>query len=117
MSEATFSTTPTGDRIRDRFTVLVNSSMYQRGFDVLLCIALAAPITMEAKAADELQCMVIPPTLSGLAGQEFLQSALEAAWAAGLCPKNHRSAPMPNQPAEHPAASRASSACDAILTA
>jgi hypothetical protein len=98
MTEATFSTTPAGDRIRDRFTVLTNTTMYNRGRDVLLCmvdwqdriVAIVEPVQFERKTAEELEAIMIPPTFSGSAGEEFLQSALEAAWKAGLRPKNWR---------------------------
>lgn len=98
MMESTFGTTPAGDRIRDRFTVLTNSSFYGRGRDVLLCmvdwqdriVALVEPIQFERKPPEKLESIILPPTFSGPAGEEFLQSALEAAWKAGLRPKNWR---------------------------
>ncbi|MET4187592.1 hypothetical protein ABIB86_000459 [Bradyrhizobium sp. JR1.7] len=98
MIDATFSTAGNGDRIRDRFAVFVNSSVYGRGREVLLAmvdfrgdiVAVAPSITMEAKTPEEVNTTFLPPTISGPAGTEFLQSALDAAWAAGLRPKNWR---------------------------
>lgn len=92
------STTPGGDQIRDRFAVFSNSAMYQRGRDVLLCmvdyadriVAVVPPFEIEYKGAEALEMVQIAPTISGLSGNEFLQAALEAAWTAGLRPKNWR---------------------------
>lgn len=98
VTDATFSTAPNGDRIRDRFAVFSNSTMYRRGRDVLLAmvdyqgriVATAPPLVMVYDSPEKLEMQMIPPTLSGAAGIEFLQSALEAAWEQGLRPKNWR---------------------------
>lgn len=98
MTEATFSTAANGDRIRDRFAVFVNSSMYGRGREVLLAmvdfhgdiVSVAPTVTFERKTREEIEQTFLQPTLSGPAGTEFLQAALEAAWEAGLRPKNWR---------------------------
>jgi hypothetical protein len=98
MTEPTFSTTSTGDRIRDRFTVLAQPSLYRRFTDVLLCmtdysdriVAVVPPFTIERRDPKDFEAIVLTPTIDGPAGLEFLQSALDAAWAAGLRPKNWR---------------------------
>lgn len=98
MTDATFSTTPAGDRIRDRFAVFSNTTLFGRGTDVLLAmvdyqdriVATSTAVAMEYKPADELAQFHLAPTFSGPAGTEFLQAALDAAWRAGLRPKNWR---------------------------
>lgn len=90
------STAPNGDRIRDRFAVFTNSTMYNRGRDVLLCmvdynntvVSTVPRFQLEWKPPGHFDAIVIEPTISGPAGNEFLQSALDAAWEAGLRPKN-----------------------------
>lgn len=95
MIEATFSTKPNGDRVRDRLAVFSNTTIYGRGLDVLLCtvdyqdriMAVAEPIVFKAGDFDS---SYIAPTLSGPPAMEFLQAALDAAWKAGLRPTNWR---------------------------
>lgn len=90
--------TPTGDRIRDRFTVLAQSSLYGRFTDVLLCmtdysdriVSVVPPFTLERRDPEHFEAIALTPTICGPAGLEFLQSALDAAWTAGLRPKNWR---------------------------
>lgn len=89
--------TPQGDRIRDRFMVMVNSSFYNRGRDVVLgmvdwrenLVAVVDRVEFRAYTQEDHSTMM-QPTLQGIDGQNFLQAALDAAWEAGLRPKNWR---------------------------
>lgn len=96
MVDATFSTKPNGDRVRDRLAIFTNTTMYRRGYDVLICtvdwqdrIVSVMDGPMVFKHGD-FGTQMIQPTLDGSAGLEFLQAALDAAWAAGMRPKNWR---------------------------
>lgn len=88
-------TTPQGDRIRDKFVVMVNSSFYRQGHDVLLAmrdwrdqiVAVAERVEFKPYGQDDLNHL-LEPTFQGADGKQFLQAALEAAWEAGLRPKN-----------------------------
>jgi hypothetical protein len=93
MIEATFSTKPNGDRIRDRIEVFSNRSMYGRSIDVMICtvdyqdriVAVVKDLTFTGGDFDSIY---IEPTISGPPAVEFLQAALNAAWKAGLRPTN-----------------------------
>jgi hypothetical protein len=98
MTDPSFSVAPSGDVIRDRLTILTNQTLYRRGQDVLICmldhgdriVSVAEPIVFFKKPPEEFEAHCLQPTISGPEGLSFLQSALDAAWAAGLRPKNWR---------------------------
>lgn len=93
--DPTFSVKSNGDRIRDRLAVFSNTTIYGRGIDVLVCtldyrddiVAVVDAMVLKPRGPEH---EIIQPTISGLAGIEFLQAALDAAWKAGLRPTNYR---------------------------
>lgn len=98
MIEQTFSEAGNGDRIRDRLTVFSNNTMYGRGIDVLIAltdfrgdiIGTVEPLVIVRKPAEQMAMEYPVPTFSGITATEFLQSALNAAWSAGMRPTNWR---------------------------
>lgn len=97
-TEHSQTTAPNGDRHRDRMGVFVNKTDYGRFSNVLVClldyqdniIGVVPSFTIERNTADHFAQRFIDPTIDGPMATDFLQAALDAAWAAGLRPKNYR---------------------------
>jgi len=101
--DQTYTRAPSGDLHRDRFTVLTQRSHYGRHVEVLLCMtdhaghitATVKPFVVEAMT-DEQRNTLLESTMSRGLAMDFLQSALDAAWAEGLRPTNY----LDERPAE-----------------